>query len=126
MFKYWHLWAGLFALFVYLTPAECFASGFRSYFTRTSFSPVVSDAAKITSRSTTYVGQVMAYQNGEEPDATIAVRKGEFAMLIYSIGQLFFNFQTLMCSHYHLSCCCRWHFPPPIGSTRSSFDAIRK
>jgi hypothetical protein len=86
-------------VFLCLTPAECFASGFRSYSTRTSFSPVFSDDAKITSRSTTYVGQVMAYQNGEEPDADIAVRKGEFAMLIYSIGQQFVNRQTFMTAH---------------------------
>ena len=36
--------------------------------------------------STTYVGQVMAYQLGEEPDIEIATRTGEFAMLLYSIG----------------------------------------
>ena len=35
---------------------------------------------------TTYVGQVMAYENNEEPDATLATRIGEFAMLLYSIG----------------------------------------
>ncbi|KAF9226586.1 MFS general substrate transporter [Gyrodon lividus] len=35
--------------------------------------------------STTYVGQVMAYQLGQEPDIEIATRTGEFAMLIYSI-----------------------------------------
>lgn len=36
--------------------------------------------------STTYVGQVMAYQLGQEPDIEIATRTGEFAMLLYSIG----------------------------------------
>ncbi|KAF8663452.1 hypothetical protein AX16_001022 [Volvariella volvacea WC 439] len=35
--------------------------------------------------STTYVGQVMAYELGHEPDHEIAIRTGEFAMLIYSI-----------------------------------------
>jgi len=35
--------------------------------------------------STTYVGQVMAAEYDREPDPTIAVRKGEFAMLIYSL-----------------------------------------
>ena len=35
---------------------------------------------------TTYVGQVMAYEHNKEPDTTLAVRKGEFAMLLYSIG----------------------------------------
>ncbi|KAF5364199.1 hypothetical protein D9756_000488 [Leucocoprinus leucothites] len=35
--------------------------------------------------STTYVGQVMAYEMDREPDAEIATRKGEFAMLIYSV-----------------------------------------
>jgi hypothetical protein len=36
--------------------------------------------------STTYMGQVMAHELGEEPDRDIATRTGEFAMLIYSIG----------------------------------------
>ncbi|KAJ7638969.1 major facilitator superfamily domain-containing protein [Roridomyces roridus] len=35
--------------------------------------------------ATTYVGQVMAQQLGEEPNADLATRKGEFAMLLYSI-----------------------------------------
>ncbi|KAF9247328.1 hypothetical protein BU15DRAFT_38749 [Melanogaster broomeanus] len=35
--------------------------------------------------STTYVGQVMAYQLGKEPDIEFATRTGEFAMLLYSI-----------------------------------------
>jgi solute carrier family 45 protein 1/2/4 len=35
--------------------------------------------------STTYVGQVMAYESGEEPDGYDATRKGEFAMLLYSL-----------------------------------------
>jgi len=35
---------------------------------------------------TTYVGQVMAYEHNAEPDATLATRKGEFAMLLYSLG----------------------------------------
>ncbi|KAG2095085.1 MFS general substrate transporter [Suillus discolor] len=35
--------------------------------------------------STTYVGQVMAYETGEEPDNKLATRTGEFAMLLYSI-----------------------------------------
>ncbi|KIL00599.1 hypothetical protein PAXRUDRAFT_8078 [Paxillus rubicundulus Ve08.2h10] len=35
--------------------------------------------------STTYVGQIMAYQLGREPDLEIATRTGEFAMLLYSI-----------------------------------------
>ena len=38
--------------------------------------------------STTYVGQVMAYELGREPDHDIATRTGEFAMLIYSIGKV--------------------------------------
>jgi hypothetical protein len=28
----------------------------------------------------------MAHELGKEPDATLAIRKGEFAMLLYSIG----------------------------------------
>ncbi|KAF8205098.1 hypothetical protein BJ912DRAFT_940249 [Pholiota molesta] len=35
--------------------------------------------------STTYMGQVMAYEEGKEPDAELATRTGEFAMLLYSI-----------------------------------------
>ncbi|KAJ7129532.1 hypothetical protein C8R44DRAFT_777013 [Mycena epipterygia] len=35
--------------------------------------------------ATTYVGQVMAHELGEEPDADLATRKGEFALLLYSI-----------------------------------------
>jgi hypothetical protein len=29
----------------------------------------------------------MAYENGEEPDGYDATRKGEFAMLLYSLGE---------------------------------------
>lgn len=39
-----------------------------------------------TSSSTTYMGQVMAYELDREPDADYATRVGEFAMLLYSIG----------------------------------------
>jgi len=35
---------------------------------------------------TTYVGQVMAHELDREPDSELATRKGEFAMLIYSVG----------------------------------------
>ncbi|KAG6830831.1 hypothetical protein H0H92_014483 [Tricholoma furcatifolium] len=35
--------------------------------------------------NTTYMGQVMAYELGREPDADYATRTGEFAMLLYSI-----------------------------------------
>ncbi|KAH7916169.1 major facilitator superfamily domain-containing protein [Hygrophoropsis aurantiaca] len=35
--------------------------------------------------STTYVGQVMAYQDNKEPDIEVATRIGEFAMLLYSL-----------------------------------------
>ncbi|KAG6911218.1 hypothetical protein DXG01_003085 [Tephrocybe rancida] len=35
--------------------------------------------------STTYMGQVMAYELGREPDSDYATRTGEFAMLLYSI-----------------------------------------
>lgn len=46
--------------------------------------------------STTYVGQVMAYQLGKEPDIEIATRTGEFAMLLYSIGM--FLYAPFYCS----------------------------
>ncbi|KZT26861.1 MFS general substrate transporter [Neolentinus lepideus HHB14362 ss-1] len=35
--------------------------------------------------STTYVGQVMAYELGKDPDKDYATRMGEFAMLLYSL-----------------------------------------
>ncbi|TFK43415.1 major facilitator superfamily domain-containing protein [Crucibulum laeve] len=35
--------------------------------------------------STTYVGQIMAYETKKEPDGEKATRTGEFAMLLYSI-----------------------------------------
>ena len=35
--------------------------------------------------STTYVGQIMAYETGTDPDPDVATRAGEFAMLIYSL-----------------------------------------
>uniref|UniRef100_D8PPH9 MFS general substrate transporter n=2 Tax=Schizophyllum commune (strain H4-8 / FGSC 9210) TaxID=578458 RepID=D8PPH9_SCHCM len=35
--------------------------------------------------ATTYMGQVMAYELGREPDPELATRTGEFAMLMYSI-----------------------------------------
>jgi len=35
--------------------------------------------------STTYVGQIMAYEHNAEPDHDVATRTGEFAMLIFSV-----------------------------------------
>jgi len=35
--------------------------------------------------STTYMGQIMAYEHQKEPDPELATRSGEFAMLLYSI-----------------------------------------
>ncbi|KAJ7283901.1 hypothetical protein C8J57DRAFT_1293895 [Mycena rebaudengoi] len=35
--------------------------------------------------ATTYMGQIMAHEQGEEPDPDEATRTGEFAMLLYSI-----------------------------------------
>ncbi|EIW82085.1 MFS general substrate transporter [Coniophora puteana RWD-64-598 SS2] len=35
--------------------------------------------------STTYVGQIMAYETKTDPDPDVATRAGEFAMLIYSL-----------------------------------------
>jgi hypothetical protein len=37
--------------------------------------------------ATTYVGQIMAFERGEEPDRDVATRAGELAMLVYSIGK---------------------------------------
>lgn len=36
--------------------------------------------------STTYMGQVMAHELGKEPNHEYAIRRGELALLIYSIG----------------------------------------
>lgn len=36
--------------------------------------------------STTYIGQVMAYENQKEPEHDKATRKGELALLLFSIG----------------------------------------
>jgi hypothetical protein len=36
--------------------------------------------------STTYMGQVMAKELGKEPNHEYAIRRGELALLIYSIG----------------------------------------
>ena len=35
---------------------------------------------------TTYMGQIMAYEQKKEPDPEVATRTGELAMLIYSVG----------------------------------------
>jgi len=42
----------------------------------------------LLSNSTTYVGQIMAYEHNAEPDHDVATRTGEFAMLIFSVGML--------------------------------------
>ncbi|KAI0036808.1 MFS general substrate transporter [Vararia minispora EC-137] len=39
--------------------------------------------------STTYIGQIMAYEQDEEPDAELATRTGALAMLLYSIVATF-------------------------------------
>ena len=43
-------------------------------------------ASQLIVLRTTYMGQVMAYELGREPDPELATRTGEFAMLMYSIG----------------------------------------
>jgi len=35
---------------------------------------------------TTYMGQVIAAEENQEPDAEEATKRGAFAMLLYSIG----------------------------------------
>lgn len=44
---------------------------------------------RLTSSSTTYVGQIMAYEEDKEPNAEVATRTGALAMLFYSLGQPF-------------------------------------
>lgn len=61
---------------------------------------------------TTYMGQIMAYEMGTEPDPDVATRTGEFAMLIYSIGlsyQCLPNSILMGCS----GCYCWDHLTPP-------------
>jgi len=38
--------------------------------------------------STTWVGQIMAIEIDADPDPTTATRAGEFALLIYSFGEI--------------------------------------
>lgn len=40
---------------------------------------------QVTNPSTTYIGQVMAEQSGEDPDVDTAARTGNLAMLLFSI-----------------------------------------
>ena len=49
---------------------------------------VIVSAVLMQVASTTYIGQVMAYELGREPDHDIATRTGAFAMLIYSLGTI--------------------------------------
>jgi hypothetical protein len=88
MSKYLRLWAGEFFFLCWILPLMCRLQGFHSYFIREFITHWGRAAAHSPLYSrTTYVGQVMAYEHNEEPDATFATRQGEFAMLIYSIGQ---------------------------------------
>jgi len=48
----------------------------------------------ISQYSTTYVGQVMAKESGKEPDAEIATRMGDLALLWYSIGAFIVQSQS--------------------------------
>src|SRR5262245_1997969 len=70
--------------------------------------------------STTYVGQIMAYEHNKEPDKDIATRTGEFAMLIYSIGRCVPK-PLVSCKMTPISCRCRWIFTSSLGWSRSTF-----
>jgi hypothetical protein len=63
---------------------------------------------------TTYVGQVMAQELGQEPDHDLATRRGELAMLIYSVGasnilSCVLKYSSFVNSWRH----CRNHFTSP-------------
>ena len=46
--------------------------------------------------STTYIGQVMAQQNNDEPDPEVVARTGYFALLLFSIGKSISQCQRLV------------------------------
>lgn len=71
MFRYLRLWDG--------SP---------SYSTRECERCIYIVFAQSNLSSTTYVGQVMAYETGLEPDHEYATRTGELGLLLYSIGRL--------------------------------------
>lgn len=60
--------------------------GFPFYSTRMfpSFSNMLLDC-QVSNPSTTYIGQVMAEETGEDPDVDTAARTGNLAMLLFSI-----------------------------------------
>ena len=92
--------------------------GSLSYFTRMFLIWLMKIAVlySYASVSTTYMGQIMAYELDREPDPELATRTGELAMLIYSIGW----FRLLSLSPLLISvrsgCCCRHHSSPSCES----------
>lgn len=60
--------------------------GSRSSSTRTYYDHLFIVTLFTGINRTTYIGQIMAYEQGSDPDHDIATRTGELAMLIYSIS----------------------------------------
>ena len=58
---------------------------------------------------TTYIGQVMAQQTGEEPDTETATRMGYLALLWFSLGIISSASSYLLFAHERTSCCRRWN-----------------
>lgn len=58
---------------------------------------------------TTYIGQVMAQQTGEEPDTETATRMGYLALLWFSLGIIPSTSLCFLFAHEGTSCCRRWN-----------------
>ena len=100
--KYSHSWDGkqyLSSLVVSRSDTQT-TTGSRFCFIR-KFPPSRFDLQILTLPRTTYVGQVMAYEQQTEPDKDVATRTGEFAMLIYSIGTSLYRL-AVTDTHRHL------------------------
>ena len=74
--------------------------------------------AHINQLRTTYIGQIMAYENNAEPDKDVATRTGEFAMLIYSIGRS----PTAIFRHNLLTHCSQ--LPSPLDPYCHSWHGV--
>ena len=87
LFKYLHSWAGTFFLITrllrLLMPLQV------SLFVLLVCINSVCHQALFSMQylRTTYVGQVMARELNKEPNAEVATRMGNLAMLIYSVGR---------------------------------------
>jgi hypothetical protein len=74
--------------------------------------------------STTYVGQIMAYEHNKEPDKDVATRAGEFAMLIYSIGESYLELAYSCVNMTFISGRCGWIFAASLSQARSALASF--